>query len=362
MANSMSNDLPTHFSRHQGLGGSDIAAVFGLSPFKSPVQLWAEKRQLPQRQADPQGLHLRLGQHLEPFIAKEFERDTGLSTHHHLQAFVHPDYPMFYGHIDRFITAPGAALWDDSGRLCASGILECKSAHAFARNQWGEAGSDQMPAAYLLQVVWYLALTGVENATVAVLLGNQEVTYYAVRRDHALEALVLAKAKAFWDEHIVAGVPPAARGLDDVRLIYPESSPERGLEADATLHAQLEHFRSLQASISELEAQAHAVKTEILTAMGKAETLHYRGQVLATWKQSRASQRIDLEALQAAYPEVVAGFKRTVPGSRRFLLKAPSPAVPSVSTPPHTLTPIAKHKHSSAFECRLQAHDHVQTA
>ncbi len=345
----MKNDPPSHFPRNQGLGGSDIAAVFGLSPFKSPVQLWAEKRQLPQRQADPQGLHLRLGHHLEPFIANEFERDTGLSTHHHLQACVHPDYPMFYGHIDRFITEPGAALWDDSGGLCARGILECKSAHAFARNQWGEAGSDQMPAAYLLQVVWYLALTGCKQATVAVLLGNQEIAYYEVARDRELVVLVLTKAKAFWDHHIVAGVPPAARGLEDVRLIYPEPSPEHCLEADVSLHEQLEHYRSLQANISELEAQAEQVKTAILAAMGKAETLRYRGRVLATWKQSRASQRVDLEALQAAHPDLVAGFKRTVPGSRRFLLKAPCPAsnAPASAQPARSGTPMAEHTYEA---------------
>jgi len=56
--------------------------------------------------------------------------------------------------------------------------------------------------------------------------------------------------------------------------------------------------------------------------MGKADTLCFRGQTLATWKQSRPSQRLDLDALQAAHPALVAGFKRTVPGSRRFLLKA----------------------------------------
>jgi hypothetical protein len=231
---------------------------------------------------------------------------------------------MFFGHIDRFITEPGAALWDASGNLCAKGILECKSAHAFARNQWGEAGSDQMPAAYLLQVVWYLALTGCEQATVAVLLGNQALTYYEVRRDPELEALVLSKAKAFWDQHIVAGVPPAAKGLDDVRLIFPEASPEHIVEADDALYAQCEHYRILQASISELEAQAEQVKTELLSAMGKADTLRFRGQTLATWKQSRPSQRLDLDALKAAHPALVAGFNRTVPGSRRFLLKAGS--------------------------------------
>jgi predicted phage-related endonuclease len=159
---------------------------------------------------------------------------------------------------------------------------------------------------------------------------------------------VLTKAKAFWDQHIVAGVPPAARGLDDVRLIYPEPSPEHCLEADASLHAQLEHYRSLQASISELEAQAECVKGQILTAMGKAETLRYCGQVLATWKQSRASQRIDLEALQAAHRELVAGFKRTVPGSRRFLLKAPGPRDASMSIQgARTQSLMAAHTHEA---------------
>jgi len=43
---------------------------------------------------------------------------------------------------------------------------------------------------------------------------------------------VLTKAKAFWDQHIVAGVPPAPKGLDDVRLIFPEANPEYVAEAD----------------------------------------------------------------------------------------------------------------------------------
>jgi predicted phage-related endonuclease len=143
-----------------------------------------------------------------------------------------------------------------------------------------------------------------------------------VRRDPELEALVLSKAKAFWDQHIVAVVPPEAKGLDDARLIFPEASPEHIVEADDALYAQCEHYRILQASISELAAQAEQVKTELLTAMAKADTLRFRGQTLATWKQWRPSQRLDLDALQAAHPALVAGFKRTVPGSRRFSLKA----------------------------------------
>ena len=40
--------------------------------------------------------------------------------------------------------------------------------------------------------------------------------------------------------------------------------------------------------------EAKAIKQRIFAAMGSAETLQYRGAVLATWKQARGTQRVDL--------------------------------------------------------------------
>ena len=312
---------PDTFERHLGLGGSDVAAALGLSPFKTPLQLWAEKRKLPSASVSDDALHLRLGHHLEPFIAAEFERQSGLQTHTVSEAFVHPDYPMFYGHIDRFVTPRGEALWSSEGALQTDTLLECKSAQLFARHQWGEAGSDQMPAAYLLQVIWYLALTGCKRAVVAVLLGNQRVDCYEVLRDETLEAMVLAKAKRFWDEHVLNGVPPEPIDLNDVKLLYPESSDQVCEASDELLHV-IEQLHSMQRSLTEQEGKVQLLRQQIQSAMGEASSLSYRGEVLATWKQARASERVDLHALQAAHPALVASFKQTVPGARRFVLKA----------------------------------------
>lgn len=66
--------------RPHGIGGSDIAALLDLSPYKTPLELWAEKVGHPGIK-ESQGIHLRFGQHVEPFIAKEYERSTGLVTH-----------------------------------------------------------------------------------------------------------------------------------------------------------------------------------------------------------------------------------------------------------------------------------------
>ena len=319
------NTQTTPFPRHQGLGGSDVAAALGLSPFKTQAALWAEKRRLPSAENTSDALHLRLGHHLEPFIANEVERQTGLQAHRFDQTFFHPEHPMFFAHIDRFLTKPGHPLLDAAGQLRSDTLLECKSAHAFASNQWGEPGSDQMPAAYLLQVVWYLALTGCEQAVVAVLLGNQRVDRYEVQRDRALEAIVLTQARKFWDEHVVAGIAPRARVLSDLRLLYPDDDPCASLEANDALRETLNRYQSLQASIGAAQAQADALKLEIQQAMGKACTLIHQGKVLATWKQPKPTQRVDLTALQADHPALVASYMRRTPNTRRFVVKLTQP-------------------------------------
>ena len=58
------------FDRSSGLGGSDIAAIVGLSPYRSPLDVWAEKVGHPSV-ISKDSLHLRFGTHLEPFVASE---------------------------------------------------------------------------------------------------------------------------------------------------------------------------------------------------------------------------------------------------------------------------------------------------
>ena len=55
--------------------------------------------------------------------------------------------------------------------------------------------------------------------------------------------------------------------------------------------------------------------------MAGAEKLTHQGQVLATWKCNKSSQKLDSKAMAAAHPELAKEFTSTVLGSRRFLLK-----------------------------------------
>jgi putative phage-type endonuclease len=306
--------------RNHGIGGSDVAAILGLSPYKTPLELWAEKVGHPaHKQQD--AVHLRFGQFVEPFVASEFERLTGLHTQEHTEALTHPEHDFMYGHIDRFVVKD---VWDLAvldGKVCTDSLLECKTAGLFSKDDWGPAGSDQVPSAYLLQCVWYMAITGCSTAHIAVLIGNADFRVYRIERDLELEALVIEKAKRYWFDHVLEGVPPTPQTVNDLRLLYPHEDPNKAVQADSEVMASLAQLRALQEESKSLDEKSEQLKLQIMQAMGEAQTLCLGSEVLATWKSPKPSQRIDTSLLKKDFPEIARQCTVSTAAARRFLIK-----------------------------------------
>ncbi len=303
-----------------GLGGSDIGPLLGLSPYKTPLQLWAEKVSL-NTSAAKDAIHLRFGHHVEPFIAQEYERQTGLRTVSHAPTIFHPDHGFMYAHVDRLVLAEDENLAAEGQRIYAQTLLECKTASVFNRDEWGEPGSDQVPPSYLVQCVWYMAITQCKRADLAVLLGNQDFRIYQIHRDMELENLVLDHARQFWFDHVLSKVPPSPVTEEDIRTLYPKEVSGHVVEADHELLASLKTYKATQAKISELTDQCDALRQDILKRMGEAEQITSNNKVLATWKSSKPARRLDTKALAAAHPELVEQFMMQGAMSRRFVVK-----------------------------------------
>lgn len=303
-----------------GLGGSDIAAVLGLSPFKTALELWFELVGRTTNE-DRDLLHLRFGQHAESFIAKEYERRTALHTHLHPQTIFHPQHDYIYGHIDRFVTDGIDRDFSWKPGVQSTRILECKTASVFNRSEWGEDGSSEVPAAYLLQCIWYMAITGGEEADLAALIGNNDFRVYTIKRDLELEGLVMEQAKKFWLDHVLAKSPPPAASTSDAQLLYPRESVGSQLEATPELLQTLKEFTEKSAQAKSITTDCERLKAEILCYMGGAEKLTRHGKTIATWRCAKASQRLDSRALAEAHPEIASNFTCSVLGARRFLVK-----------------------------------------
>lgn len=313
--------------RRSGIGGSDIAAILGLSPWKTAVDVWLDKTG--QREDDTVGdaEAVRWGILLEDVVAREYTERTERAIQRVNRILRHPAHEWAIGNIDRAIVAPGSRVRvaDDGGTLLgADGLLEVKTASAYKAGEWGRAGDDDaVPLHYQAQVMWYLGITGQPWCDVAALIGGQRLVIRRIYRDAETIKAMLERADDFWHRHVLGGQAPEPATARDVETLFRSDNGE-ALEADDELLAAYNRARSAKARIAEAEAEYDAAVERIKLALADRSALTISGQTLATWKATKPTRRTDWKAVAAALrapDDVIAAHTTETPGSRRFLLK-----------------------------------------
>lgn len=286
--------------RAKYLGGSDVGAILGFSKYRTALDVWLEKTERQVKTVD--NLPVRFGTFAESFVASEYATQTGFSLVHSEDGIAHPQYPFMVGHIDRFVFEGGddvnGELFHSDGSCASSHLLECKTANPFNRSDWGELGTDEVPMSYLVQCLWYLAITNLERCDVAVLFGNSDFRIYEVYRDKELEELIIAKAASFWNEHVLLDIPPPAQCEADYQQLFKKEVPGKATEADSHVFELSNKLQLLNSEIKSKELEISQIKQTFMGQMGEAELLTYQGQILATWKSPKQSYRLDSKRLE----------------------------------------------------------------
>ena len=166
--------------RQQGIGSSDAAAAVGLSPYKSPLQLWAEKTgQARFPEPDPQDDRhpMYWGTLLEPIVAAHYTRRTGRRVRRINAVLQHPQHPWMLANVDREVMGSSEVQ-----------LLECKTAGLHGARLW----QDGVPEYVQLQVMHQLAVTGKAACDVAVLIGGQELRIHRIERDETVIGRLIA--------------------------------------------------------------------------------------------------------------------------------------------------------------------------
>ena len=182
--------------RRTGIGASDAAIILGISKWKSPLQLFAEKAGLadiPEEEKD----YLSWGHRLEPAIASAYEDETGRLTSDPGDFAIqrNPNVPWQLATIDRWVVA-----WPDGANLPPvdipgiPGVLELKTANAFRREEW----KDEPPLAYQIQLQHQLAVTGALWGSIAVLIGGQQFMWTDIPRNDSFIEQLLNAEERFW--------------------------------------------------------------------------------------------------------------------------------------------------------------------
>lgn len=268
--------------RKQGIGGSDVAAVLGVSPYRTPYQVWLDKiGQAPERE-ETEILHF--GQVLEQVIADEYVRRNGAKVQRRNAMYQHKDHPELIANIDRYIVG---------GK-----ILECKTCNAFAADKFGKDG-DSVPDEYLLQVQHYMHITGIHEAVLAVLIGGNQYRQFELMYDWSLAEFAAAKCVEFWQKYVLTNTPPPATEKDDLAEYY-NAKPGASINASPEMVCLIAEAKTKKAKVKELEKELDEICFEIKNFAGNHEIITMPGgKPLATWKQQadRVIERIDWDAV-----------------------------------------------------------------
>jgi putative phage-type endonuclease len=103
--------------RRKGIGGSDAAAVLGISPFRTGRDLYYDKLNIVTADDAENWVQLEVGTLLEPLVAKIFAHKTGYKIYRRPFMFQHPLYPWMLADLDYMVELP-----DDT-----TAILEIKT-------------------------------------------------------------------------------------------------------------------------------------------------------------------------------------------------------------------------------------------
>jgi predicted phage-related endonuclease len=187
--------------------------------------------------------------------------------------------------------------------------------------EWGEQGTNQIPASYLYQVAYYSAICNVEKVDIAVLIGGQEFRIYTYIKDVELEHKLIQVACAFWNNYVKKNIAPEASNASDVAILYPNSNGST-IEADASLLKEVENLKEIKMQERLIAAQKIALETKIKSSIGENEALITPdGELLATWKNTKARKVFDTKKLELEKAIIYQQYITEKPGSRAFLLK-----------------------------------------
>lgn len=290
--------------RRNGVGGSDVAAIMGFSPWKTPYRVYQEKRG--EVEAWEGNAITDWGHRMEPIIRQWYSDKTGRCVRVPEDIIYHGKYPHMLASLDGFTDDPRG--------------VEVKT----ARNgrDWGEPGTNQIPAYYMLQVQHYMIVTGFEVFDVPVSIGGGSPELYEVPADKELQEMIIEAEAAFW-QRVVDGNPPEPTTYADAVQRFGKAGARGAVIASLEdIHTCID-LQSVRDQIAVLEAKEELLKGKLIIALGDNGDVLVRsdGTPLITYKMAKGRKTLDAKALEKDMPEIYKKYLKQGDPSRRFLVK-----------------------------------------
>ncbi len=292
------------------VGGSDVATIFGLSPWTTPLELWMVKKGRMKPKSPPNPDQLAMGHMLEPIAAHFYAQRTGNTVTDDNYLYQHATLEYALANIDRRYTRKE----DGEG-----GVLECKSLTYHKAADWADGA---IPIYYELQLRYYLAVLDEKHGAFSALWGNNPENDLAtphIERVQAKEDIIFEKLDR-WIWSLRHDKPPTMEdvqpqlAMDALARIY--GAGKKGLptiEFPRKYEPQLRKIAALQEENAQLKGaikkneeaiEAHSVRIAELMKEHEHGILTTTTDKLLVDFVTSTSRRVSSEYLKQNYPSI----------------------------------------------------------
>lgn len=283
--------------RMSGIGGSNISAVCGENPYETPLGIYLDKTGYSKEKI--MTFAMEWGTRSEDMLIKKFQDVTGFQTFQFKKMMQHKKYTFALANVDSFIKLENDTL----------GILECKTTKM-------PIDENNLPVYYILQLQWYLFVTGLDIGYLAILCnyGRGSFIIKKIMRDDELIESMIKIAEKFWTQYVLKETPPSLKftnyETDSVNALYPKATSTDTINLEPIADELTDTYEKTSKKIKELQEIKQSSANQLKSLIGdyKSGRTPYGHKI--TWSNG-SRESLDQEKLLANYPDLYKECLRT---------------------------------------------------
>lgn len=270
-------------ARTRGLGATDMSVVLGLNPWKSALQLFAEKVGAvePADLSDVEAV--TWGKVLEPIVGAQYSVRTGRRYSPAGELLRSLEHPWALCTLDGWT---GPARGEGPGGW----PLEIKTTSAFRAEEWAEGP----PEHYYVQIQHQMLVTGSKQVTIACLLGGQRLVWCDVERDEAMIRRIIYHGERFW-QTVLNRQPPEPDGSESARKVLHALFPHddgNDVELPMELAEVVDEWQALKREEKALKERITKAENTIKATLGEATRGYFVTGDAVSWKEQSMPERV----------------------------------------------------------------------
>lgn len=284
--------------RKQGITATDIAAIVGAHPWRTPLDVWLEKTG--RRESFEGNERTKWGNLLEPVIRDDYAERHGCR--------VEVPSTLTDPHLPWRKATPDGLVYPGNGLTAERGLeikVHGRDAMLSQALHYGDPGTDEVPNHELIQCMWNIAVTGLARWDLVAFDGIP--VEYIIERDDELIGILSERGERFLVDHVRADRAPDPDGTKAYETWIAgqykarnDKEPLLDVTNLADVRQDIERLRMVRAELATLAKSEATLEQRLKLVIGDNAGIEWpsprgKGKDHITYKQARDGVRVSYE-------------------------------------------------------------------